>query len=339
MDSETVVILQTRDRNGVELTQGTANNVMATVTDPSSESEAAGKCIVTDLDNGRYEICFRVPNGGNYRLNIAIDDTSIDPFRINVNDYTAIKNSVKSAYKILRPTHNAATYENQYYVTCHEGIQVCDSNMNKVEKTLLNDHHSNERLLGIAFDYHNNAMFVASNCEIMKVALDGKIITKVGRSSTSEVSELEFIGICLTSDGLLLVAECVNKRVQVLRYDLSFMRFISCLSKVHNVSVDYNGNIHAATIDGVEVFSITGEKLGEYGQGVFGKAMDVAFLPNSKSQYSFVLDCTSLYIFDWSNDTVIQTFSEGWRFAIGVTIDQEGAIIVCDCTCNTILKL
>ena len=157
MDSESVVILQTRDRNGVELTQGTANNVMATVVDPSSESsEAAGKCIVTNLDNGRYEISFRVPTEGYYHLNIAIDGTSIDPFNIKVIDYTAIKNSVKSA-KIVSPTFVSATYDNQYYVTCDEGMQVYNSNMNKVKKILIKN-HSNKRLCDIALDHHNSVM-------------------------------------------------------------------------------------------------------------------------------------------------------------------------------------
>ncbi len=204
-------------------------------------------------------------------------------------------------------------------------------------------HSSKKRLSGIALDNRNHAIFVASsstNAEIMKVTLAGKIIKSVGKTGTCALEFYTPSGVCLTSDGLLLVADYGNKRVQVLKSaDLSFVRCISCLSKVHGVSTDHNGNIHAATTDRVEVFSITGEKITEYGQGVLGMATDVAFLPNSKCQYSFVPDRSSLCIFDGSINRLIHTFPKGIS-AVGVTIDQEGAVIICDNTKNgTMQKL
>ena len=37
---------------------------------------------------------------------------------------------------------------------------------------------------------------------------------------------------------------------------------------MYGVAIDNTGNIHAAATDRVEVFSITGKKITEYGQGV-----------------------------------------------------------------------
>ena len=91
----------------------------------------------------------------------------------------------------------------------------------------------------------------------------------------------------------------------------------------------------------MEVFSITGEKITEYGQGVLTSAGDVAFLPYSKSRYSFVTDHTisgKVYIFDWSNNTLIHTIEYG-HSPLGLTIDQEGSVIVCGYGTKKIYKL
>ena len=137
------------------------------------------------------------------------------------------------------------------------------------------------------------------------------------------------MGLCLTKGDLLLVADDHNKRVQVLGSDLSFIRSIPCQSEVWGVAVDSTGNVHAAATDRVEVFSINGDKIMEYGEGVLSKAGDVAFL-SFQSKYSFVTNCSSdrkVYIFDWSNDTVVHSFVTD--NPVGITIDQEGMIFIC----------
>ena len=329
IDSESIVTLQTRDRRGEELTEGTAK-VVAKITDPSSGSEV-NKCIVSDLDNGQYEINFDIPTVGHYHLNIAIDDTTIDPVSVNAKDYTAIKNPVITINE--SNVRVAISHDNHYYFTGqYDGfVKVYSCHVAEVRRLKLGD----SALRGIAIDNHNRVMFVAgANAnQIIKATFDGDIISSVGAEGTGELQFDWPKGLCLTRDGLLLVADDQNERIQVLGSDLSFVRFIPCLSRVWGVSIDDNGNIHAAVTDcGVEVFSITGEKIAEYGRGLLKRAADIAFLPYNKSRYSFVTDCTprsgKMYIFDWSNDIRIHTIECGVRPA-GVAISQEGSVILC----------
>ena len=292
--SKCVVTLQTRDEKGEDLTEGTAE-VLAKVTDPSSGSEVS-ECVVSDLDNGRYEISFNNPTVGQYQLSITIDSVSISPVTINVRDYTAIRNPVTTVNANSHPACVATSHDNHHYVTFNEGfVKVYNSNMavvREIPQSKLGGNH----LRGIAIDDQNGVMFVASagTNQIIKATLEGEVIASVGTGGTGELQFNWPFGLCLTRDGLLLVADYKNERVQVLGSDLSFIRFIPCLSYVYGVSVDDNGNIHAAVHNkGVEVFSITGEKITEYGQGVLTSAGDVAFLPYSKSRYSFVTDHTT----------------------------------------------
>ena len=340
--SECVVTLQTRDEKGEDLTEGTAK-VLAKVTDPSSGSEVS-ECVISDLDNGRYEISFNNPTVGQYQLSITIDSVSISPVTINVRDYTAIRNPVTTVNTNSHPEYVATSHDNHHYVTFNEGfVKVYNSNMAEVREIPKSKLGGNI-LRGIAIDDHNGVMFVASygTSEVIKATLEGEVIASVGTKGTGELQFNWPFGLCLTRDGLLLVAENGNKRVQVLGSDLSFIRFIPCLSRVLGVSVDDNGNIHAAVFNkGVKVFSITGEKITEYGQGVLTNAGDVVFLPRSKSRYSFVTDYTTrgkVCIFDWSNNTLIHTIECG-RNPLGLTINQEGSVIVCGYSDSIIHKL
>ena len=258
--SECVVTLQTRDEKGEDLTEGTAK-VLAKVTDPSSGSEVS-ECVVCDLDNGRYEISFNNPTVGQHQLSITIDSVSISPVTINVRDYTAIRNPVTTVDANSSLAYVATSHDNDHYVTFDEGfVKVYNSNMAEVREIPQSKLGSNQ-LRGIAIDDQNGVMFVASagTNQIIKATLEGEVIASVGTRGTGEL-QFEPMGLCLTRDGLLLVAEYGNKIIRVLGSDLSFIRFIPCLSHVRGVSVDDNGNIHAAVSRGVEVFSITGERL------------------------------------------------------------------------------
>ena len=168
---------------------------------------------------------------------------------------------------------------------------------------------------------------------------DGEHILSIGERGSDE---LEFdwpMGICYTKDELLIIGDRYNKRVQVLRSDdsgLTFVRMMSCQSNVRGVSVDSSGNIHAAAGDRIEVFSISGEKLTEYGEGVLHTASDVAFLNNclsSQYEFSFVTDRIDddtgrVCVFDWHANNLLHSFSAGGR-PDGIAIDQEGTIFIC----------
>lgn len=336
--SECVVTLQTRDEKGDDLVEGMAK-VTAKLINPALESETV-ECVIKDLEDGMYEISFDNPKEGQYQLDISIDDTSIgdSPFSIKVRDYTTVSSPVTSATIQGSPAYVDIGPDNLQYVTLNGGsVEVYDSCGKKV-KEIHQLKLGNKPLRGIAVDKKNEVMFVATagTHQIIKANLDGDIIDSVGGNKGS--GQLEFyypMGLCLTKEGYLLVAEDTNRRVQVLGSDLSFIRSISCLSNVYGVSVDGAGNIHAAVTDRIEVFKITGEKVTEYGQGVLSRAGDVAFLgttSSSKSSFSFVADHISegkVYMFDWSENALVHSFPMGRR-PLGLAVDQEGVIVVGD---------
>ena len=337
--SECVLALQTRDEKGEDIMEGMAK-VAANVIDTSTGSEVC-VCDVTDLENGSYEISFDNQKEGEYHLNITIDEVAIgnSPFTINVRDYTSVTSPLTSSLIQGSPAYVDLGPDNLHYFTLNGGsVEAYDSSGKKV-KEIPSSKLGNKPLRGIVVDKKNGVMFVATadKHQIIKATLEGDIINSVGGNKGNGQCEFYYpMGLCLTREGLLLVAEDTNKRVQVIQgSDLSFVRFIPCLSNVYGVSVDGEGNIHAAVTDKVEVFSINGDKITEYGNGVLTRAGDVAFLDyssSSKSPYSFVTDHVvegQVHVFDWSDDKLVHSIPMGKR-PLGLTVDQEGTIVVGD---------
>ncbi len=113
-------------------------------------------------------------------------------------------------------------------------------------------------------------------------------------------------------------------------------RFIECDNPVWGVSVDTAGNVHIGTTDCVEVFTIDGVKVTEYGQEHINKAGDIRF-PNfqhpSKASYSLVTDSIvegKVFLYNWSKDELLHSFNIG-SHTLGMTLDQQGTLYVC---CN-----
>lgn len=330
-----VVKLQTKDEKGDKLTEGMAK-VAGKIADFMGEE--AVQCRVQDMDDGTYEISFTAPKEGLYQLLVTVDEKMIGdgPMKVDVRDYTTIKNPVTSATIQGSPAYIDIGPENLQYITLNKGtIEVYDNS--KKVREIHASKLGNKPLRGIAVDKKEGVMFVATagTHQIIKADLEGEIIASVGNKGSGDREFYYPMGLCLTKEGLLLVAEDTNKRVQVLNSDLSFVRLIPCLSNVYGVAVDANGNIHAAVTDRVEVFNIMGEKLTEYGQGVLSRAGDIAFLSDDcsrKSPYSFVADHISegkVHMFDWSQNMLIHSFPMGRR-PLGLAIDQEGVLIVGD---------
>lgn len=334
-ETECVVTLQTKDEKGDNLTEGMAK-VAGRVIDPMGEEVA--QCGVQDMDDGTYEITFTVPKEGEYRLMVTVDEKMIGDgqLRVEVRDYTAIKHPVTSATIQGSPAYIDIGPDNLQYVTLNGGsIEIYDNS--KKVREIHASKLGNKPLRGIAVDKQERVMFVAaaSTHQIIKADLNGEIIASVGNRGNGDREFYHPMGLCLTKEGLLLVAEDTNKRIQVLNSDLSFVRLIPCLSNVYGVAVDANGNIHAAAPDRVEVFNMMGEKLTEYGQGVLSRAGDIAFHSDAyskKSPYSFVADHISegkVHMFDWAQNMLVHSFPMGRR-PLGLAIDQEGVLIVGD---------
>ena len=333
---ECVFTLQTRDSIGEDITERGAAEVRARITHPSSLVEVS-ECLVNDLDNGRYEIKFSELNEGQHQLHITIGDVSISgsPFTVNVMNFTTIKSPLITLETDDYTGYIIVGHNNKQYVSLDRSIVIYRNGVR--DKKIPQSKLGGSRLRGIAVDEENEVVFVSSvkSDQIIKANFNGDVIASVGKTG---LGQLEFdwpMGLCLTKGGILLVADNHNKRVQVLSSDLSFIRSIPCQSGVLGVAVDSTGNVHAAATDRVEVFSINGDKIMEYGKGVLSEASDVAFL-SFQSRYSFitnVMDDDSgitdgeVYVFDWSNDTMVHSFAAG--NPSGIKVDQEGAIFVC----------
>ena len=333
---ECVVILQIRDSKGEDITERGLARVRARITHPSSVVEVS-ECLVNDLDNGMYEIKFSELNEGQHKLHITIGDVSISssPFTLNVRDFTTIKSPLITLETDDYTGYINLGHNNVQYVSLSKSIVVYRNGVrnNEIPQSNL----GGDRLRGIAVDEESAVLFVSSGKtnQIIKASFNGDVIASVGKTGSSQ---LEFncpMGLCLTKGDLLLVGDYHNKRVQVLGSDLSFIRSIPCQSGVRGVAVDSTGNVHAAATDRVEVFSINGDKIMEYGEGVLSEAGDVTFL-SFQSRYSFVTNVKDddsgttggkVYIFDWSNDTVVRSFLAD--YPLGITIDQEGMIFIC----------
>ena len=327
---ECVVILQTRDSKGEDIMERGAAEVRARITHPSSLAEVSD-CLVNDLDNGRYEIKFSELNEGQHKLHITIGDVSISgsPFTVNVRDFTTIKSPLVTLETDDYTGYISLGHNNVQYVSLNKYIVVYRNGVkdNVIPQSKLGCDH----LRGIAVDEESEVVFVSSakGGQIIKTSFNGDVIASVGKTGSGQLEFNYPMGLCLTKGDLLLVADRHNERVQVLGSDLSFICSIPCQSEVWGVAVDSTGNVHAAVTDRVEVFSINGDKIMEYGEGVLSKASNVAFL-SFQSRYSFVTNHSSddkVYMFDWLSDTVVHSFVAD--NPVGITIDQEGMIFIC----------
>ena len=342
---ESTVLLQTRDSKGEDVVVGGAK-VRGRIINRSTDSEGS-ECEVNDLDDGRYEISFNNLRIGKYQLHITINGVGIcdSPFTINVRDYTAIKHPIGNAIATYdSTTHIDIDYDNTLYISTKGSIEIYKSGDQRtiIPQTKLGG--SNFR--GIAVDQHNGVMFIAcaDTNQIIKATLDGEVIASVGKEGSGEL-EFQFpYGLCLKHDnGILVVGDHYNKRVQILGSDLSFIRSIPCQSKVYGVAVDSTGNIHAAASDRIKVFSITGEKITEYGTGRLTTACGVTVFTDQlcrKGTYSLVTNERSsdkAFLFDWHKDALVHSLKVGCT-AVGVTINQEGDIYLCCWKSNKVLK-
>ena len=336
------LILQTRDSRGEDVAEGGAE-VRGVLTSGSEVHE----CVIKDFKEGRYEISFDSPvEKGPHQLHVTIDDVGItgSPLTIRMRDYGAITTPATYIQLQSSPLYVHSVSDVQYVSSLDYYIRAW--NNGKEIKMLTYVYW----VRGIAVDEQNGVIFAistrSSTKKVMKFSLaDGEVLASAG---TRGSGELEFDwpeGICCTKDGLLVIGDESNKRVQVLESDLTFVRMMSCQSDVRGVSVDSSGNIHAAAGDRIEVFSISGEKLTEYGEGVLHRAKDVAFLyshASSQSGLSFVTNYieekrSSVCIFDWRKDDLVHSFMV-LDSMCGIDIDQEGTIFACVTNSKQVLK-
>ena len=335
---ESIVTLQTRDRKGEDITVGGAD-VKGRVIQLTSEKSFPIECTVTDCANGRYEIKCTCDIEGEYVLDIMIYGVSIyreSQQRIIVRDYTKMKGPERGCATQGSAYFLDFEFDNKVFVSAGNSIEVFSN-----ELDALNEHLSgSSNFRGLAIDEKNGIMFVADykKSTIIKATLDGTFIASYGPTIMSSATKFSCtlskpMGLCLTKEGLLLIADSRNKKIRrVQTHDMSYITSIHCSDIVRGIAVDSAGNIHTAVTDRVEVFdgnvALTHKNM--YGKGRLVKAVDIAFLktqchPNS---YSFVSDHlgSKILMFDWMNNTVLRSVSI--TTPSGIAISQEGSIYV-----------
>ena len=341
-NSNCLFTLQTRNSRGEDLKEGGAT-VKATVKNISAGKQF--KCKVNDLQNGKYEILFASapsffrPDDDVGELHITVDGTAIQdsPFDIDFINYNRAI-SPSETFTINDAPEYLDSAGNLLYITTNQGyILVYENDTDntdlKITNIILNS-GGISNLRGIAVDQKNGVMFFAGANKVIKADLNGNVIATIGDRGTDKLEFNRPTGVCLTKEGLLLISDFANRRVQVLNSDMSFNQFIPCSNPVWGVAVDPGNNIHVGTTDCVEVFDINGGEITEYGQQHLYKAGDIQF-PNfqqpSDCKYSFVTECVDngeIFFFNWKTDTVLHRIKTG-SHPLGLRIDQSGDMTVC----------
>ena len=105
-------------------------------------------------------------------------------------------------------------------------------------------------------DEVNEVMYVTCilGNKVVKVTLDGKLISSVGSRGSDHLQFNTPLGLCLDAASNLYVADYGNQRVLVLGPDLLFKKEFKCQSGSRGVAIDSLGTLHVVTDSGLESF-------------------------------------------------------------------------------------
>ena len=337
------LVLEICDKTGKKATVE-KHDIHSKLTDksPSNVSEVS----VHYKEEGRYELIIAPPTSeGSYLLHVQLynDNIKDSPYSINVRDYSKIKEPI-----LIVPTKSHLAYlyvddEGNIYVTFNDGSIVVYNGKGKIARTIPADKLNVKEARGIAVDKANDIMYIASGGtnKIEKATLDGKFITSVGESGSGELQFNFPMGLHFSKDELLYVTDGANKRVQVLRSDLSFVRsiMVKCQSNVWSVSTDSTGNIHVGTGRGIiEIFSSVGHYIGQYGSGIVQIVGDIAFMRNGDCVVSNFISSNGIFVFHGNDKTLLHSFGNNNENPLGVFIDQAGYIYVAEYSRSRVFK-
>ena len=340
------LVLEICDKTGKKATVE-KHDIHSKLTDksPSNVSEVS----VHYKEEGRYELIIAPPTSeGSYLLHIQLynDNIKDSPYSINVRDYSKIKEPILTVLTKPHPAYLYVDDEGNIYVTFNDGSIVVYNNKGKIARTFSANKLNVTGARGIVVDKTNKIMYIASagTNKIVKATLDGKFITSVGESGSGELQFNWLMGLHFGKDELLYVADPNNKRVQVLRSDLSFVRsiMVKCQSNVRSVSTDSTGNIHVGTYGGIiEIFSSVGHYIGKRSGIVVQDVGDIAFLRNGDYVVSNFITSTNgngIIVFRGNGKALLHSFGNNNCLPLGIFIDQAGYIYVAEWGESRVLK-
>ena len=344
--SKCSIVLETCDTTGKKTTVEELV-IRAKLTDKSLSN--VSEVSVHYKEEGRYKLIIDPPTSeGSYLLHVQLynDNIKDSPYSINVRDYSKIKEPILIVPTKPNPVYLYVDDEGNIYATFDNGSIVVYSDKGKIVRIIPADKLNVKSARGIAVDKANNIIYIAcgDTNKIVKATLDGKFVTSVGEKGSGELQFAFPMGLHFGKYELLYVADYSNKRVQVLRSDLSFVRSIKvkCESRVFSVSTDSTGNIHVGTLGGIiEIFfSSVGHYIGQYGSGIVQCVGDIAFMRNGDCVASNHISDTKgngILVFHGITKTLLHSFGNN-RSPVGVFIDQAGYIYVAEFGGSRILK-
>ena len=332
-DGKRTLILQTRNSRGEPMETGQVS-VRAWLTDQSGRRVCDAE--VSDSSEGRYDVTFCVEETFSGKAHFTANGGHIDgsPCDVIVRDYTqlqkpqlAIKTPSRPAYLYVSRSHG------DIFVTLDNGDVCIYSSKGVLRSTISGASLGIKSARGIVVDEEREVMYItcATSNKIVKATLDGKLLSAVGTKGSGHLQFHLPMGLCQDIAGNLYVADSYIRRVQVLGPDCSYRKELKCKDRALGVAVDVHGNVHVATVSGMEI--VDSSKLSYCDQARCG---DVAI---NQENYRFVTHHSSNGKLEVRkpDNSLLHTIC-GLNSPLGVCLDQSGAVFVAECDAKKVLK-
>ena len=187
---------------------------------------------------------------------------------------------------------------------------------------------------GIAIQ--GDVMYITENYNhrVQKLTTSGKHLSTFGSYGSGEGQLSNPRGICIGPDNSIYVTEYSNNRISVFRADGTFDSFITGdLSDPWGIAFDPAGNLNVANYSthNIAIFTAEGKYLRQYGSGTLQYPAGIAIDPEGYvfvSEYYCYNQYGRLFIFN-PQYTLVHSF-QGFNYAVGIALDRDGCIYVCD---------
>ena len=249
------------------------------------------------------------------------------PFDVIVRDYTRVQEPVLSFETPSKPRHLYVSHKNgDIFVTLEDGDVSIYSNQGVQKSAIAVSSLGVIDPYGIVVDEHNEVMYITCNKshKLVKATLDGKLISSVGSKGSGDLQFASPKGLCQDASGNIYVADCGNKRVQVLGPDMVFKKKFSCQGSTRGVAGDSLGTLHVATSYGLESFP---DKLVRY-SNMWQSCGGIAISQERYMFASYRTDDPRLEICE-PDGSLLGTIDE-LESPRGVFLDQSGYIYIAD---------
>ena len=337
---EKTVLVTTRDEQGQPFLHG-GDMVKATLeVVGSNDYNVEGK--VKDNENGTYEIFITPRTIGEHQLNITIGNERIkqSPFIISVQKqrpYTSLS-CIQYINASSSPWDVAFSDDGEMFVAVY-GYH-CVEVMNKqgtLLRTIGNNGTSGAGNLQFsspsAIAIRGNVVYVTedNNHRVQKFTTSGEYISTFGSSGSGQGQLSNPRGICIDPEGKVYVSEYSNNRISVFGADGSFDHHITGnLSNPWGITFDPSGNLHVANYStlNVAMFSPEGKFINVYGGN------DLSYYPSGiaidPEGFIFVTEYSSMNFTVFDSKHQYFTGITGLSNPVGITMDEDGNIYVCD---------